>query len=523
MKAIIFARVSTEEQKEAGNSLPAQVDRLKNYCKSKDFTIAKEFSFDESAYKTKRDDFDKALDYLKKIKEKIAVCFDKVDRFSRNVFDKRVATLYELAMKDKIELHFVSDNLVITPNISSAEKFHFSMSLGLAKYYSDAVSDNVKRAYENKIKNGEWIGKAPIGYINTKDENGNRDIKPDPGRAHFVVKIFEMYATGNYSIKQVRDKMRELGLKGTSKKQKPISNGMIYSILKNPFYDGIMRIKTGHLKGLHPHKYPPLISESLFNKCQEVMLGYHKKPFKYASKSFILRGMIKCADCGCMITPETTKGHIYYHCTNYKKVHDKVPFIREEELMKPIYEVLRNIKLPDEKIKIITEDLRKSNEAKNKFHEKALNALRKEYDLIENRIDRMFDLRLDDPSITKDMFNKKLKEYKERQAELNEEIQRYTDADENYYLTANTVLNLAQKALEIFESSEVNEKRQLLNFLLQNLQLKGRKLAFKLKTPFDTVLKANKCSIGLREQDSNLHSHRLTGGGFTIKLSRNNL
>jgi hypothetical protein len=96
------------------------------------------------------------------------------------------------------------------------------------------------------------------------------------------------------------------------------------------------------------------------------------------------------------------------------------------------------------------------------------------------------------------MLNKKLKEYKEKQAELNEEIQRYTDTDENYYITANTVLSLAQKAHEIFQSSEVAEKRQLLNFLLQNPELDGRKLVFKLKTPFDTVLQANKCSNWLR-------------------------
>ena len=102
------------------------------------------------------------------------------------------------------------------------------------------------------------------------------------------------------------------------------------------------------------------------------------------------------------------------------------------------------------------------------------------------------------------MFNKKLKEYKENQAELNEEMQRYTDADENYYITANIVLNLAKKAYEIFQSSEVEEKRQLLNFLLQNLQLKGEKLMFKMKTPFDTVFQASKYSTLLRGQDSNL-------------------
>ncbi len=73
------------------------------------------------------------------------------------------------------------------------------------------------------------------------------------------------------------------------------------------------------------------------------------------------------------------------------------------------------------------------------------------------------------------MFNKKLQEYTERQAEIDEQTARYTQADEKFYLTANTVLNLAQKALEIFESSEVPEKRQLLNFLLQKPQTQGQK------------------------------------------------
>src|SRR3989344_1275600 len=110
MKAIILARVSTEEQKEAGNSLPAQIKRLENYCDRKELKIDKKFTFDESAYKDKRDEFDKALEYLKDKKEKIAVCFDKVDRLSRNVFDKRVPKLYEMAQKGKIELHFASEN-----------------------------------------------------------------------------------------------------------------------------------------------------------------------------------------------------------------------------------------------------------------------------------------------------------------------------------------------------------------------------------------------------------------------------
>ena len=102
MKAILIARVSTEEQKEAGNSLPAQVARLERYCQNKGFKIIKVCSFDESAYTDNRDEFDRILDFIIEQKEKLAVCCDKVDRLTRNVFDKRVSFLYEKALKDEL-------------------------------------------------------------------------------------------------------------------------------------------------------------------------------------------------------------------------------------------------------------------------------------------------------------------------------------------------------------------------------------------------------------------------------------
>ena len=58
MKAILIARVSTEEQREAGNSLPAQIARLEVYCNRKSFEIIEICSFDESAYKDEREKFD---------------------------------------------------------------------------------------------------------------------------------------------------------------------------------------------------------------------------------------------------------------------------------------------------------------------------------------------------------------------------------------------------------------------------------------------------------------------------------
>lgn len=86
------------------------------------------------------------------------------------------------------------------------------------------------------------------------------------------------------------------------------------------------------------------------------------------------------------------------------------------------------------------------------------------------------------------MYDKKLKEFKERQSAILTDMSIHSEADEEFYLIANTILNIAKRALEIFKSSEVPEKRQLLNFLLQNPTVNGKKLYFSIASPFNLVL-----------------------------------
>lgn len=177
MKAILIARVNTEEQREVGNSLPAQIARLQKYCANKNFIIQQTYSFDESAYKQDRTEFDAIMNSILTYKEKIAICCDKVDRLTRNMFDTRISLLYEKALKDELELHFISDGQIVNSTLSAAEKFQFSISLGLAKYYSDAVSDNVKRSIEQKLRQGEWIAKAPYGFTRmSKQQQDNQTL-----------------------------------------------------------------------------------------------------------------------------------------------------------------------------------------------------------------------------------------------------------------------------------------------------------------------------------------------------------
>jgi len=479
MKAIIIARVSTEEQKEAGNSLPAQIVRLENYCEKKGYKIIKKVSFDESAYKNDRTEFDSILDYVIQQKENIAVCFDKVDRLSRNVFDKRVATLYEKALKDEVELHFPSDGQVINSKISAVEKFQFGMSLGLAKYFSDAISDNVKRAQEQMLRSGIWPGKAPYGYRNIDKEDGNKWIVVEPMEAQLVEKMYEWYSTGSFSMLEVRQKVKEVF-------NREFSKGYIDFILKKPFYCGTMIYNEQE----YPHYYDRVITQELFDKVQEIKAGHHKKHFKYAGLPFLYRGLIKCADCGCLITPErkikkSGKAYHYYHCTQYNGKHG-AEWLTEDDLTKQFSVVFSKLQMPQETVDDIIETLKTNHKHKSEFHNNLLNSYQTDYQKYETGIEKAYDDYLLG-SITKDKYEKKRKEYRVKQKEINGKIAKLHFADEEYYLTSEYLLKLASNASKLFESSEIHEKRLLLKMTLQNLEIKGKKAQYDWIKPFDKI------------------------------------
>lgn len=496
MRAIIMARVSTREQQEEGHSIPSQVRRLKEYAKSKNMAVSDVFEITESSSQETRKEFEKIIEIIRNTTEPITLVTDTIDRLQRSFRESVV--LDEYRKSGKLELHFHRENLILNKDSNSAELLRWDMGVMFSRGYILQLSDNVKRSIEQKIRKGEWIGKAPVGYINITDEDGNKNIIPDPNRAQYITKIFEMYSSGKYSIKKIGQEMKKLGLTNNSSTRKPLSTSQIEWVLKNPFYYGEMRVKGI----LYPHKYKPLIPRYAFNKAKEVAENWKKKPFKYSAMPAILRGLIKCSECGCTITPEIKKGkYIYYSCSNYHEVHKKRIYVKEEALLEPIYKVLENIKIPDKILKWLTKELKKIHEYKNDFHKEHTNKLKNEYDKIESRVSTLYDDKLDG-NIPKDFFNKKFKEYKEKQQNILIEMEEHDKADENFYIDATRVLDLANRAYEIFVSSEVKEKRALIDKLLQNPTLSGRKLCFTLRSPFYIIAECGQSENWLPLLDS---------------------
>jgi hypothetical protein len=121
--------------------------------------------------------------------------------------------------------------------------------------------------------------------------------------------------------------------------------------------------------------------------------------------------------------------------------------------------------------------------------------LRREQERIQKRTSQMYDDKLDG-LIDEAMYLDKVRAFKARQAEILEEMGHHHDADENFYVTANVVINLAARSREIFMSSEVSEKRQILNLVFQNLKLDDQKnLILEVKEPFLTLMGIKNGSI----------------------------
>lgn len=491
MKAYLIARVSTDEQSDA---LPGQIYRLKDYAARKELEFEL-FEIKESAYKGNRASFQNVIDKIVSQPEISILVFDKIDRYTRNSNSNEVSLLNNLCRAGKIEIHFPSDSLYISRTSSAQEHFMLNMGVSTAQYYSDSISDNVKRRNQQKWRDGEWCGKAPIGYLNTV-KDGKKWVEPDPATASLIRKTFEMYASGNYSLLVIAKKWRsEYGLKAGSSR--------IDQLLKNPFYYGEMRVKGD----IFPHKYEPLIPYSLFDQVKSVREGYKVKPHRWGGLPFPYRGLIKCAECGRGITFETKKQkYIYGHCTSKRNDH-YVTYVNEDKITTQVMNILKSITIPKQAYIQVSELLRKSHEEKKQRYQIDMTAIEAEIKKYQSRKEKVYEDYLDN-KISEDFYTRKFEEFNTKIKLKEEQRESLELTNDEYYGTVSHLLSLSHNSQNLFKKANHEQKRSILNLIVSNLELDGDLLRWKYKKPFETMAFCAESNSWLRQLGSNQRPNR---------------
>src|SRR5258706_1168988 len=286
-------------------------------------------------YRIDRPKFYKLIQFLNKgcFKGVIVLCWDRI---SRNKGDE---TVIRKLIKSGIDFRFV----LATYDKTSSGALHMDIDGMFAEHHSRVTSEKVTLNIRNQREKGICTYKAPVGYLNL----GNMDDKPfDPERAELIKKLFELYATGDWTLADLTKWSIEQGFTMPPVRRRrtleeklaeeeddvqiqiePITRVPIYTgiqkILTNPFYTGKVLGNDGVYVRSKSHE--ALISEELFEKVQ-IALQKKKISVHYIERlDQPLRGMFRCGVCRRVYTPYKKKGIVYYgsrcsaNCTNSLK------------------------------------------------------------------------------------------------------------------------------------------------------------------------------------------------------------
>ena len=177
----------------------------------------------------------------------------------------------------------------------------YAVMAGVNAFRSRGDAEKVKLGLQRKIADGGAVGKAPIGYINTRERVDGREVRTvavDTERAPLVQMAFEAYASGEYSLTQLTGLLEEAGLR-TRQSAKcapaPLSRTQVHRMLRNEFYIGVVSWDgTKNTEARHH----PIIDRATFEKVEQVLKSAMLSGNRTRKHKHYLRGSIYCGHCG---------------------------------------------------------------------------------------------------------------------------------------------------------------------------------------------------------------------------------
>ncbi|MFA5743172.1 MAG: recombinase family protein [Candidatus Paceibacterota bacterium] len=469
MNYFLYCRKSTDEPDRQILSIEAQIAELKEFAIKERLDIAETFIESQTAKEPGRPIFNRLLEKMERGEAQGIIAWHP-DRLARNSVDGG-KIIYLLDIGKITELKFPTFWFESTPQ----GKFMLNIAFGQSKYYVDNLSENVKRGLRQKVRNGEQSGVAPTGYLNNRL---TKKMVKDPERYFLIQKVFELYATGRYSLKEVRNIIADQGLKSRNGKVLSVSN--IQHTLKNPFYYGAFVFNGEIYQGTHE----PIITKKLFDKVQSI-LEDKGRPKKRSQIVYPFRGLLKCGECDCAITSETKKGHNYYRCTK-KKIPCSQKYVREESLSEQISNTLQKVSLPDGwKDKMIVE-LEKEKNRNDRTDFSFVQNLKIQIKLCDSKLDNLLDAKLED-IITTEEYAEKKRKVLNKKIDCTEKLKDFERKGNCWLEHAKQFILEANQAQNIAFGDNSEEKAKWLKKVGSNLVLSGRKVGFVFNQPWDLI------------------------------------
>jgi site-specific DNA recombinase len=295
-QAVVYARVSSKEQEKEGFSIPAQQKLLKDYASSNGFAIAREYIDVETAKQAGRAAFGEMIAYLKAHPSVRAMLVEKTDRLYRNLKD--CVTVDEL----EVEIHLPKEGVVLSRDSRSSEKFMHCIKVLMAKNYIDNLSEEARKGMQEKAEQGIWPTKTPLGYRNIIGPNGKKIIGVDPALGPIVARLFEWYARGDVSLKELAGRAHAAGLLYPKSGAK-LPPSTIHTILRNRLYAGWFEWNGKLIQGTHE----ALVPVELWGRVQGILDGRSATKLKRGKHDFAFAGLIACHSCGCAVVGEIKK------------------------------------------------------------------------------------------------------------------------------------------------------------------------------------------------------------------------
>ncbi|PIS42997.1 MAG: hypothetical protein COT24_00460 [Candidatus Kerfeldbacteria bacterium CG08_land_8_20_14_0_20_40_16] len=469
-KYFLYIRKSTDEDDRQVLSLEAQETELKEFALRENLTIASTFRESQTAKEPGRPIFNQMLDKIESGEAEGILAWHP-DRLARNSVDG--GKIIFLVDSEKIKsLKFPTFWFEPTPQ----GKFMLNIAFGQSKYFIDNLSENTKRGLRQKLRRGEMPSYAPLGYLN---DLRTHTIVKDSKRFRLVRKLFEWYATSNYSMKDLSDISSTIGFKTRKGKNPPVS--VIQHILANPFYYGVFKYNGELYQG----KHEPMIAKKLFDACQKIMSD-RARPKKPQQREYPYRNLLKCGECGCSITSETHKGHNYYRCT---KKRDKCSqkYIREEELARQVFTTIQKVSLPpawaDKMILELNKDKEEAAQAGAVFAQN----LKVKIKELEGKLDMLLDAHLDG-TITKEEYTVKKQKILNEKIEISEKLKDF-ERNGNHWLEPAKQFILAAKQAKIIALQENPVLgRDFLKKIGSNRVLLSQEISFEPKKAWKILL-----------------------------------